>query len=70
MDDDLEPKDRESESEYNEEDIDESSDDIFPSTKKKGKISNDEDSLDALKAEEDEILPEDEFDDLEPDDRW
>ena len=61
MDDDLDPKDIE---DTEDEEIDEDVDDILlPGKKKSKKPTVDDDSLDALADEEDEILPEDAFDD-------
>lgn len=45
-------------------------DDILPSKKPKGPKDIDEVSLDELAEEDDEVLPEDRFDDVEPEDLW
>ena len=58
MDDDLEPKEIEDE-------LDEVDDEALASGKKKPKKAEEDDSLDALADEEEGMLPEDEFDDVD-----
>ncbi len=54
------------------EELDDLDDPLLPGVGKKGpkKDLEGEDSLDALAEEEDGILPEDSFDDVEPEDLW
>ena len=63
MDDELDPKEIEDTEENLEDDID----DVLLPGKKKPKKPTEDDSLDALADEEEEILPEDSFDDV---DEW
>jgi len=66
MDDELEPKDIED----TEDDLDDDADDILAPGKKKSKKPAEDDSIEAMADEEDELLPEDHFDDVEPEDLW
>ena len=67
MDDDaIDPKDLDEE----DENIGEEDDFDDTSSKKKSKKPTEDDSLDALADEEDEALPDDAFDDVEPEDMW
>ncbi len=52
------------------EDVDIEDEDVLAGDKKGKKNLEDEDSLDALAEDEDIILPEDSFDDIEPEDMW
>ena len=58
MDDDLEPKDIDDE-------LDDDIDDVLIPGKKKPKKIDEDDSLDALADEEESVMPEDEFDDVD-----
>ena len=63
--DDLDPEIKEEEEV--EDELDET---LEPGAKKKSGKDLDEDSLDALADEEEGVLPEDSFDDAEPEDLW
>ncbi len=53
-----------------EEEVEEDIDDVLSPGSKKPKKDVEDDSLDALADEEDGVLPEDAFDDTEPEDLW